>query len=263
MEPVAYGKWQVHPEVVEGQPAAVPKGERIPQPRPLPDTALWKNMTTKHEGAILYHRYWNFWVRAGVNADTRSTLFFRDYEKANADSDKLLRDIGFPGKKAETEEEVWSRITMVWNWMKDHVQDNNAEYGTISSVAGEWPSILDYARYYTAHGNLVWAACFSKAHLFATLLGRMAYPRYRFAIAEGHHTEGGAPPTASHVFVAAYVNNRWLYLDPTAVRMKTLPDFGHLASVGVPGFATVDYEHPYTLIPVPLSGFDRVPNLPP
>ena len=250
MEKIEYGEWEVHPEVAE--PLEV---SRAP-------TTIWMRRTTKHEGNVLYFKYWNFWVRAGVKADLRSNRFFRDYERANADTDRLLRDVGFPWRKAETEEEVWDRINMLWNWLKDNVQVNNAEYSTISSVAGEWPSILDYARYYVSHGNLVWAACFSKAHLFTTLLGRIVYPRFRFSIAEAHHTEGGAPPTATHVYGAVYVDDRWFYLDPTAVYSKSLPDFAHKASVGVDSFTTVDYEHPYQFIPVPLSGFEWVAYLP-
>ena len=171
MKKIKYGEWAVRPEIVEM--VKVPKVA----------TAIWKKMATKHEGDVLYYKLWNFWVKVGVKADLRSDIFFRDYERANADTDALLRDVGFPWRKAETEEEVWERIGMVWNWLRDNVQVNNDEYSTISSVDGEWPSIMDYARYYVSHGNLVWAACFSKAHLFATLLGRMVYPRFRFAIA--------------------------------------------------------------------------------
>jgi len=250
MKQIKYGEWAVYPGIL-----GLPQVSKVA-------TAIWKKMTTKHEGDVLYYKYRNFWVRAGVSADTRSDIFLRDYEKANADADKLLKDVGFPWKKAETEEEVWSRIGMVWNWLRNNVQINNAEYGTISSIADEWPSILDYAKYYVSHGNLVWAACFSKAHLFATLLGRMVYPRFRFAIAEAHHTEGGAPPTASHVYVAAYVSDRWFYLDPAAGHSENFPEFDSRRSIGVSSFDTVDYEHPYEIIPVPLSGFDLDPYLP-
>ena len=253
MKEIKYGQWAANPEVIED----------IVLPKELVRvTPIWRKMAIKHEGSILYFKYWNFWVRAGVDADMRSDHFFRDYERENAQTDALLRDVGFPWRKAETEEEVWNRIGMVWNWMKDHVQDNNAEYANISSVASEWPSILDFARYYAAHGHLVWAACFSKAHLFATLLGRVIYPRFRFAVATGHHAEGGAPPTASHVFVAAYVKDRWFYLDPTAVGIKDFPDFEHATSLGVDSFSTVDYEHPFKIIPIPLSGLQYVPYLP-
>lgn len=245
-----YGEWAVHPEIVE-KPIIAKAG-----------TPIWRSETTKHEGEVLYYKFWDFWVRAGVDADLRSNLFFRDYEMGDANTDKLLKDIGFTWRKAETEEEVWNRIGLIWNWLKNNVQVDNAKYSAISSVAGAWPSILDYAKYYATHGNLVWAACFSKAHLFATLLGRMVYPRFRFAVAEAHHTEEGAPPTASHVYVVAYVSDRWFYLDPTAVYSKNFPDFAHKTSIGVDGFVTVDYEHPYKIIPVPLSGFEKVPYLP-
>lgn len=246
-----YEDWSIHPEIARAVPAKRVAGD-----------AIWQGMTTKHEGTLLYLKLWNFWVRAGVEADTRSTMFFRDYERANEDTDRLLRDVGFPWKKAETEEEIWGRVGMVWNWLKSNVQVNNAESATISSDPDEWPSILDYARYYVGHGHLVWAACFSKAHLFATLLGRVAYPRFRFAIAEAHHAEGGAPPTATHVYVAVYAAERWFYLDPTAVYSTVFPTYGERKSIGVDGFVTVDYEHPYKIIPVPLSGFERVPYLP-
>ena len=247
---IEYQDWAIHPEVFI-PPGVKSSGHKI-----------WQKMATKHEGAVLYYKFWNFWVRAGTAADMRSEDFFRDYERANADTDALLSAVGFPWCKAETEEEVWSRIGLVWNWLRDNVQSNNSEYATISSVDGEWPSILDFGRYYATHGNLVWAACFSKAHLFATLLGRMVYPRFRFAVASAHHAESGAPPTATHVYVAAYVADRWFYLDPTAVGLVDFPAYADRSSIGVDSFATVDYENPYDIIPVPLSGFDKVPHLP-
>lgn len=251
MRKIKYEEWQIYPELAVKL-----------QPLRLMKNAIWKIMRTKHEGDILYWKLWNFWVRAGMKADMRSDTFFRDYESANANTDTLLNDLGFPWRKAETEKEVWDRIGMVWNWLKIHVQVNNSAYGTISTVANSWPSILDYASYYVQNGNLVWTACFSKAHLFATLLGRIVYPRYRFAIASAHHTENGAPPTASHVYVAVYVAERWFYLDPTAVYSTNFPSYAQRKSIGVNNFGTVDYQHPFKIIPVPLSGFDKVPYLP-
>ena len=250
MKKLTYKDWQPHPEIVD---IKMIKSS---------DSAIWKHRNTKHEGKILYLKLWNFWVRAGVEADLRADRFFRDYERANAQTDALLQDIGFPWSKAETEEEVWTRIGMVWNWLKDNVHYGGSAYSSISSVSGEWPSILDYAKYYAVHGNLVWAACFSKAHLFATLLGRIVYPRYRIAVASCHHTENGAPPTASHVYVAVYVGERWFYLDPTAVNSVEFPSFAQRQSIGVSGFTSVDYQHPFKLLPVPLSGFTMVPYLP-
>lgn len=224
---------------------------------------VWQHMTTMHEGTILYSKQWNFWIRATALADLRAALFYRDYEFANANTDELLRDCGFPWAKAETEEEIWARIGNVWQWIRDHVDDDPTAYGAISSDPAEWPSIGDYANYYMSHGRrLPWAACFSKAHLFATLLGRVVYPRFRFGIAQAHHTEAGAPPTASHVFVGVYVADRWFHLDPTEAPYEPFPAFAVRRSIGVPSFTTVDYRHPYDFIPVPLSGFTQVPYLP-
>lgn len=250
MNNITYDNWQIHPHVLD-LPSRL---------RTLP-TDIWQHMTTKHEGNILYHKFWNFWVRSGVDADTRGNVFFRDYEARSNDTDALVNAIGYHWRKAETEEEVWERIGMVWNWLQDNVQSNSAEYSTISSTPGEWPSIADYARYYTTHGHLVWGTCFPHAHLFATLLGRVIYPRYRFAIAEAHHAENGAPPTATHVFVAAYVADRWFYMDPTAIYLP-FPDFSNRQSVGVSSFSTVDYEHPYCVITLPTSELSAVPYLP-
>jgi hypothetical protein len=244
-----YENWQIYPHIAETR-----KFKSL-------GNVIWKRMTTKHEGDVLYYKFWNFWIRAGVDADMRADLFFRDYEAGGSDIDDLLKAVGFTWTTTETEEEVWGRIGKVWTWFRNNVKYNPADYATVSSVAGEWPSIFDYAKYYASHKNLVCGTCFSTAHIFATLLGRIIYPRYRFAIAEAHHTENGAPPTATHVYVAAYVSERWFYLDPTAI-FTAFPDYARRQSMGVSGFTTVDYEHPYEIIPLPLSYFDGVPYLP-
>jgi hypothetical protein len=256
MKPVEYGPVFMHPAVVELDPAL--------KPRPLPRELhpVWQHVPTRHEGTVLYYKLWNFWARAGAAADLRAELFFRDYERANPQTDALLRDAGFPWRKAETEEEIWERIGAVWRFLHDKVDVDNAAYATLTSVPGTWPSILDFAAYYAAHGRLVWAACFSKAHLFATLLGRVVYPRFRFGIATAHHTEGGAPPTASHVYVGAYVAERWFHLDATAAPFTGFAAFAERRSIGVASFTSVDYPHPFEFIPVPLSGFANVPLLP-
>lgn len=79
-------------------------------------------------------------------------------------------------------------------------------------------------------------------------------------IASAHHTESGAPPTASHVYVGVYLTDRWYYLDPTAVHAGPLPAFEERRSVGL--FKKVDYQHPFEARPVPLSPLDAVPYLP-
>jgi hypothetical protein len=253
---IPYGKAFIYPKSTDL------RGEIIPHP--LLPHQTWQRMGTLHEGSVLYHKQWNFWVRAGVKADTiHLGDFFPYYESENAQTHTLLEDAGFTWSTAWTEEEIWSRIGRVWAWMRDRVSVDDAAYATILPASGTWPSILDLAAYYVAHGGrLVWSACFSKAHLFATLLGRVVYPRYRFGIALTHHTEGGAPATASHVYVAAYVADRWFYLDPTASPFEDFPVFANRKSIGVSSFTTVDYQHPFDFIPVPLADFDLVPYLP-
>lgn len=50
--------------------------------------------------------------------------------------------------------------------------------------------------------------------LIAAVGAPTAWPR---SIASAHHTENGAPTTASHVSVGVYLTGRWCHLDPTAV----------------------------------------------
>lgn len=244
-----YDDWQIHPEIF-------PLSKLL-----LVRNTIWQRKTTQHEGDVLYYKLWNFWVRAGTDAQQPSDYFFQDYERSNANTDELLNAVGFPWRKAETENEVWDRVGNVWNWLRENVTVNSEAYSSISTTEG-WPSILDFAKYYTDNGNLVWSACFSKAHLFASLLGRVIYPRYRIAIASSHHTENGAPPTATHVYVAVYVADRWFYLDPTATLVESFPAYPQRKSIGVNSFTSVDYKFPYKILPIPLSGFNKVPHLP-
>ncbi|MEJ2437634.1 MAG: transglutaminase domain-containing protein [Sulfurovaceae bacterium] len=218
-----------------------------------------RRVATLHEGKILYLKYFNFWVRAGIRADERAEHFFPDFENPNARIFNLIADIGVTTAPSNGEVHIWEKIRTVWIWLRNNVSQNNTEYGTISTTDG-WPSIDEYAAYYETHGHLVWSACFSKAHLFASILGRVGIPRWRIMLITAHHTENGCPPTASHVFVAVYVNERWYYLDPTWVySVAELPAFASIGSVGL--FNTVDYMHPFKGIPIPGSDFEHIPML--
>jgi len=237
--------WEIDPHLVK-PPFAALNTE-------FPETM---GMATLHEGTIMYERLWNFWVRSGEIARFRNNSFFYNLESIAAEVRALFDAIGIAMNYPATEDEVWNRTSNLWNWLGDNVRVD-AAYGDL--IVGRWPSIVDFARYYRDHGNLVWAACFSKAHLFATLLSRML-PRWCVFIAKAHHIENGAPPTASHVYVGLYLTGRWFYLDPTAVHSQRLPSFARRQSVGV--LRTVDYQHPHTALPVPRSPLNRVPHLP-
>ena len=234
---------------------------KLPKLEPVSESPTMHREASMYEGSLLYLKYWNYWVRAGERADDRADRFYPDFENSNFRIFAMLADIGVSTAPATTEKVVWDRVAKVWNWLSRKVSYDGEAYGTISTQPdGGWPSIDDYAAYFETHGNLVWAACFSKAHLFVSILGRIGIPRWHVTLAESHHTEGGAPPTATHVFAALYIADKWLYLDPTWVyAVPELPDYFSRESVGL--FERVDYIRPYATIPIPLSGFTRVPLL--
>jgi hypothetical protein len=218
---------------------------------------------TMYEGYVHYDKLWNFWVRHGVQVTVDLPVFFRDYEAANADTNALLRAIkGGMEFLGEEEVGIWLNIGKLWNWLKANIPMQGGDVQIPSSVPDTWPSILDYAKYYVKHRHLAWAACFSRAHLFATLLGRMMgqHQRFRCGIAAARYPHEGA--LAQHVFVGAYVSGRWFYLDPTSVfnQNVTFPDYAHRQSIGVAAIGA-DYEHPYEFIPLPLSQLNGVPYL--
>jgi len=242
----SYGPWEIDPDM----PLRPVKPSRAAYPEMI-------SMRTMYEGKITYLRFWNFWVRTGTPAHEPSEIFFHNYESGSRRVRNLIRAVGVPTSWPRTEKEVWKRISTVWNWLGANVNIDAAAYSALTS-ADRWPSIDELAAYYAAHHELVWSACFSKAHLFAVLLGRVL-PRWHICIASAHHTEGGAPPTASHVYVGVYLTGRWYYLDPTAVYSRALPSFAKRRSIGM--FTKVDYRHPFSARPLPLSPLDKVPYL--
>jgi hypothetical protein len=239
--------WESHPDIVK---LATVKGA-LANPEMKP-------METMYEGTLTYLKYWNFWVRVGTPAEAPTDYFFHNYESGSKEVMNLITAIGAETHWPHTEEEVWGRISTIWNWLGSNVRIDNDAYIALTS-ADRWPSIDEIAAYYSEHNELIWAACFSKAHLYATLLGRVL-PRWLVFIATAHHTEGGAPPTASHVYVGVYLTDRWYYLDPTKVYSGSLPSFQQRRSIGA--FNLVDYQYPFQALPVPLSPLDMVPHLP-
>jgi hypothetical protein len=241
-----YGPWEIYPQVPK---LTLPKG-----PVTVPEM---KNLKTMYEGDVTYLKFWNFWVRSGTPAAVPTDYFFHNYESGSKQVRALIAAVGAATQWPHTEQEVWDRIATVWSWLGTNVRVDPAAYDLLTP-ADRWPSIDEFARYYADHHELVWAACFSKAHLFATLIGRVL-PRWHVLIASAHHTEGGAPPTASHVYAGVYLTDRWYYLDPTDAYSGTLPSFSERRSVG--SFKKVDYQHPFEARPVPLSPLNVVPHL--
>lgn len=216
---------------------------------------------TKHGGNQAYVKHWNWWARVGGQVLQPDDRFFPDFERTSPEITALIDALGAPKGPAATEAQVWSRIGLVWNWWRKHVRVDNAAYGAIDGTRDGWPGFVHFAAYYKQHKGLVCAACFSKAHLFACLLGRILYPRDRIAIASAHHTMNGAPPTASHVYVAVYVGERWFYFDSTYAQQHAWPTFEDRRSLGAPRETSVDYAHPFKVLPLPGSTLARVPLL--
>jgi hypothetical protein len=237
--------------------AALAAGQADPAPG-----ATRIRLRTRYEGEVEYVRHEGLWVRAAAEADRRAEHFFRDFEADSPAIRRLLLDAGAPARPAVGEREAWEQIARVWAFLGARARLARPGEPPVSSQRGRWPSIADYAAAYAARGVIPWAACFSKAHVLATLLGRTLASRDRVAIAEAHHTSRGAPATATHVYVAVRVASRWFYVDPTAVRSERFPPFDARRSIGAPGLSTVDYEHPFATIPVPGSSLSRVPYLP-
>jgi len=226
-----------------------------------PARPLYRSFETRHEGRQRYRKHWNFWVRISGDVNTSTARIWRGFDKPSKALDAVIQSVGAPRSKVATEQEFWRRIGLVWTWWQKNVRVDNDAYGSIRSAADGWPSADDYGTYFEKHRKLVGAACFSKAHLFATLLGRIAYPRERIAIAYGHHTEAGAPKTASHVYVAVSVAGRWYFVDPTYAWSTPFPTFEKRRSLGSPKANSVDYDHPFKITPLPGSGLAHVPYL--
>ena len=142
---------------------------------------------------------------------------------------------------------VWNRIRSVWNWIEKNTEVDNDEYKKIlDAAAGTWPSPKEYGDYFNEHGKLPLAACFSKAHVFCTLLFWAGIAPWRFGIASAPFQVGSK--IANHEYTAVYLGNLWYPLDLTAVyNRKLLAEPIH----NVKSLSNVDYAHPTKYRPYP------------
>lgn len=221
-------------------------------------TPIRRQFTTMYEGSVWYVQLDGNWYRERGTVTPADDYFFLDYESTAPAVMRLLRDVGYNSHAATSDRQVWDKAAAVWNFLRANARAKRP--GETVNTRGEgWPSIEEHALFYERTGDVVWEACFSKAHLFATLLGRMGIPRDRILIASAHHTEGGSPPTASHVFVLLYIGDRWYYLDPTAVHTTAFPSYESRRSIG--GLASVDYRHPFQVLQLPGAAGGAVPRI--
>ena len=213
---------------------------------------------TRYEGSIWYLQYDGLWYRERGTVTPADDYFFLNYESTAPAVMRLLRDAGYDGRPATDDRQVWEKTRQVWDFLRTNARAQRPDERVNLRDDG-WPSIEEHAAFYQRTGDVAWAACFSKAHLFANLLGRMGIPRDRILVATAHHTEGGAPPTASHVFVLLYVGDRWYYLDPTACYAQSMPTFERRRSIGT--LASVDYRHPFQVLQLPGAAGGAVPMI--
>jgi hypothetical protein len=227
-------------------------------------------MTTMYEGDVPYARHDGFWIRNATPVIGDDGDFFRNYLEGFTDQNvqDLMNDIGCPAGDPKSDEEVWGRVGILWNWLGVPGNITEDPVAAKQLAPGLWPSISEFAKYYKDHGQLVWGNCGSKAQLFANLLIELRIPQSTFTIVSAHHNmETPNPATAQHMYIALYLGGRWFYIDPFASQAvpdpKQFPDFKHACSLGVDSFiARVDYEHPYRVKPSPECSITVVPYLP-
>jgi len=263
----------------------------VPIPLLRPKIPEWIVVHTLYDGDVVYRWLWNFWVWTDEVCNPDLSIckyvprpadqpgpFFYDYEKESWSINHLIAAVGLqpPIGEPKDAEEVWLRISKVWDFLRKNVTTDDAAYKVFREEAEngtppyaghpgyQWPSIEDYALYYHMNKKLVWSACFSKAHLFATLLGRVI-PRWADGpLMAGAHHLWWNPETKQneiweHWYVGVYVLDRWFYLDPGDAAVVPLPSFYNRKSVGQ--IKTVDYKHPFKVVPVPGYLLSVVPLL--
>lgn len=188
-------------------------------------------METLYEGSITYLKFWNFWVRAATPVTPDWDFFFHDYESAAPEVWRMLGDVGAP-PPGQGAKKTFGNVSCESGTGLGTTSEQTTPHTEILSMqSGAGPPSRSSPATMMRRGEIVWAACFSKAHLFATFLGRVL-PRWHTTVVSAHHTDGGVPPTASHVYVGVYLTNRWYYLDPTAIPAGPLPGFNSRGSLG-------------------------------
>jgi hypothetical protein len=179
--------------------------------------------------------------------------FYPALDGNNDEIRALLNSIVLPADAAPDDAERWRRIAALWEWMSRKaviigepaaVKPWNYLQELTTSPAEHWPSIGEMAKVFARFNVLPLGACNSKAFTTATLLYRVGVLPDSIAVAHTKAFEG-----TNHLYLAAHMNGRWRYVDPSCIRehsaLAPQPE-----SVGCIG---ADYQHPYELIPLPGS----------
>ncbi|HOW97822.1 MAG TPA: hypothetical protein P5567_02610 [Kiritimatiellia bacterium] len=199
----------------------------------------------------------SWWARMGGRVVRNDAAYFPGFWQTNDRIIAMLQSIGVGTAPVCSGEDIWARAAAVWVWLRDHARPGPS-YGYGSP--DRWPSLDEMAAMYERFGTVPWYACFSRAHLFATLLGSVGIPADHVAIASAHYPYDNENGYAQHTYVALRVDRRWYYLDPSYVNtLAELPPYGQRASYGLR--AGCQYSYPYEAVVLPGSSLDTVPML--
>ena len=187
--------------------------------------------------------------------------FFPNIDVQNATISTFLASIGAGTTETTVPSEMWNKAKTTWEWL-----EVNASFNTVDPLWQEasdfmmidgWPSIERIAMTYDQYGFLPWGTCMSRAQLYTTLLYRVGIPKDYLAIADTRWQLR----YSQHDYTILYLQDRWIYLDPTYANITYFPSFQYFTSVPIVGGADRDYSHPYEAIRIPGSGISLVPEV--
>lgn len=207
-------------------------------------------------------RYYRFNLSEGCYYRADGAVRSMDSAFAGLDSQApavlaLLEEIGAGTNVVTGEEEVWEKCCILWDWLGEHAA-NGYFFPEAAAflMADGWPSIERIAETYYAYGYVPWAACFSKTHVFVSLLYRCGVHRDYLAMGESRL----AFADSQHFYGMVKIGRQWLYLDPAGTG-PSLPEYDDRHSVPLLEPICEDRAFPYAAIRLPGSKLDYVPLL--
>lgn len=209
---------------------------------------------TDYEGTRDYKRVpLGWWMRCDGTIDPRRDTFFPNLNVRNSEVNSMLSSIGCPSGPASSDTEIWNRIVTVVHWLQANClseSDPNYERARsyVISLPGK-PSLVQIAYIYSHYGGVYWTTGMGRAQPLATLLYAVGIPKDRFCIAESKWK----PEYSQYFFVIVYVNNKWIFLDPSPT--------SHISAgtVRAVGHSYADYYHPHKIFPIPGANIRGVP----
>lgn len=169
----------------------------------------------------------------------------------------LLEEIGAGTNVVTDGEEIWEKCCILWDWLGENTANGHFFPEAAAFLMAEgWPSIERIAETYDTYGYIPWQACFSKTHVFISLLYRCGVHKDYLAMAESRLDLANS----QHFYVIVKIGRQWLYLDPAGTG-PSLPEYEDRHSVPLLEPICEDRAFPYAAIRLPGSKLDYVPLL--